>query len=310
MTVNDAAAPAQATDITVNLDGLWLLQALLGITRLAPELRGRPYGEPRSPSQQQWATQHPELHILVDQGICDAEGVVRADIAERMAVLAAPDVEVIVLVSTGPMNWAPQVSLSDPSTWRAIPDDQLRIVLARRQGRWASAVRAGGHITIDDCPDGDEETLGRLVFEALDAIHPVGPARISPVNVPLDDMCAVVAQRTKHGDKTNLEARLRALGLRGAALAELGAALDEPVAEAVLYARAYVDAATAMSESVLNLRDTASGRVALYRLAPPRGSRQQWMAIGPATAPQVRHGISTVLGSVPVRSWNTHDRMA
>ncbi|MCV7034866.1 MULTISPECIES: ESX secretion-associated protein EspG [Mycobacterium] len=308
MTVNDAA-PAQATDITVNLDGLWLLQALLGITRLAPELRARPYGEPRSPSQQHWATQHPELHILVDQGMCDAEGVVRADIAARMAVLAAPDVEVIVLVSAGPMNWAPQVSLSDPSTWRAIPDEQLRIVLARRQGRWASAVRAGGHITIDDCPGGDEERLGRLVFEALDASHPIGPARISPLNVPLDDMCAAVAQRSTHGT-TNREAALRALGLRGAALAELRAALDEPVAEAVLYARAYVDAATAMSESVLNLRDTASGRVAMYRLAPPRGSHQQWMAIGPATAPQVRHGITTVLGSVPVRSWNTHDRMA
>ena len=28
------------TDITVNLDGLWLMQALLGIARLAPELRG------------------------------------------------------------------------------------------------------------------------------------------------------------------------------------------------------------------------------------------------------------------------------
>lgn len=307
MTVNDVAP---ATDITVNLDGLWLLQALLGITRLAPELRGRPYGEPRSPSQQQWATQHPELHILVEQGMCDAEGVVRADIAARMAVLAAPDVEVIVLVAAGPMNWSPQVSLGDPSTWRAIPDDQLRIVLARRQGRWASAVRAGGHITIDDCPGGDEESLARLVFEALDSVHPIAPARISPVNVPLEDMVTAVANRAKPGDTTNREAGLRALGLRGAALAELGAALDEPVAEAVLYARAYVDAATAMSESVLNLRDSASGRVALYRLSPPRGSRQQWMAIGPATPAQVRHAISTVLGSVPVRSWDTHDRMA
>ena len=49
------------------------------------------------------------------------------------------------------------------------------------------------------------------------------------------------------------------------------AALDEPVAEAVFYARAYADADARASESVLNVRDTASGRVALFRLAPTRG---------------------------------------
>ena len=83
-----------------------------------------------------------------------------------------------------------------------------------------------------------------------------------------------------------------------AVLAELGAALDEPVAEAVLYARAYVDADTTWSESVLNLRDTPSGRVALYRLSPPQGSHQEWMAIAPATSAQIHHAVTTVLGSV------------
>ena len=37
--------PAPTSDITVNLEGLWLLQAMLGISQLAPELRGRPYGQ-------------------------------------------------------------------------------------------------------------------------------------------------------------------------------------------------------------------------------------------------------------------------
>ena len=100
------------------------------------------------------------------------------------------------------------------------------------------------------------------------------------------------------------------MGLRGAVLAELGAALEEPVAEAVLYARAYIDADTAWSQSVLNLRDTASGRVALYRLSPPRGSQQEWMAIAPATPAQIHHALTTVLGSVAVRSWDSHERMS
>lgn len=63
------------------------------------------------------------------------------------------------------------------------------------------------------------------------------------------------------------------------------------------------------SESVLNLRDTTAGRVALYRLNPAQGSRQEWMAIAPGGATQIRHGLITVLASVPVRSWPTHERM-
>lgn len=168
------------TDITVNIDGLWFLQALLGIDQLAPELRGHPCGQPRS---LEWVGAHPGLGVLVEQGICDEAAVVRADIAERMRVLAHPDVEVVVLISRGPMNWAPTVMLEDPSTWRAIPEEQLRIVLSRRGGRWASAVRAGGHITIDDCAPVDEASSSAI---------------------------------SKH-------AALRAVGLRGAALGRAGA---------------------------------------------------------------------------------------
>ena len=145
------------SDITVNLEGLWLLQAMLGISQLAPELRGRPYGQPQST---EWLTAHPGLGVLVDQGIADEGAVVRSDVAERMAVLASPDVEVVVLVSRGPMSVVTPAVMDDPSTWRAIPDEQLRIVLARRDGRWASAVRAGSDITVDDCPGTDQQWLG------------------------------------------------------------------------------------------------------------------------------------------------------
>jgi hypothetical protein len=71
-----------------------------------------------------------------------------------------------------------------------------------------------------------------------------------------------------------------------------------------------VDAATTCSESVLDLRDTAAGRVALYRLNPAPGSRQEWMAIAPAGPAQIRHGLSTVLSSMAIPSWAGHERMA
>lgn len=296
-----------STDITINLDGLWLLQALAGVNRLAAELRSRPCGRPRS---MQWVTEHPGLHALVDEGICDEAAVVRADIAARMRVLGTPDVEVVVLVSHGPMTWSAEMNMDDPATWRVIPEGQLRIVLARREGRWASAVRAGSHVTIDDCSAAvDPDWLARLVCDALDSVHQVEPARISPVNVPLDGIRAAAADVAAPDTGISRHAALKSIGFSGAILAQLMEAFEEPVAEAVLYARAYVEGVSAAGESVLNLRDTDSGRVALYRVNPPRGSQQQWMAVGPANAGQVRHGVLSTLDSVPVKSWETHERM-
>jgi hypothetical protein len=288
--------------VTVNLDGLWLLQALLGVRNLAPELRGRPYGAARD---DQWLHTHPGVEVLRDAGLVDAHGEVVADLADTLGVLDVPDVEVVMLVARGPMGWGTE-SVQDPATWRAIPDEQLRVVLARRAGRWASAARSGTDITLDALPAepalGSAAWLATAVLGLLDSAHPCEPSRFPPVNVPADQLLSAAAAGVDAG------VAIRDLGVKGAAAAELAEVLAAPAAEAILYARVYDDAETRTSTGALDIRATPAGSVAIHQLTAVRGSDQDWMAIAPATHAQVQSGIKAVLATLNIASWESHSR--
>jgi EspG family len=294
-------------DVTVNLNALWLLQARLGIATLAPELRARPYGAARS---DEWLPQHPGFDVLRDQGLIDAEGQVIGKLATRLHVIAAPDVEIAILVSRGGPLTTAQIRLDDPETWRAIPDDQLRIVLSRRDSRWVSAARAGDDVTIDDVAGGGTEWLASVVAGLLDGVHPAQPSRMPAINVAVDEITAIATERAATAaDAPGRDAGLRTLGVNGAALAELAELLDHPAAEVVLYGRAYVDGQMRNGQSVLDVRDTDAGRVVMYRMAAVRGSAQEWMTIAPATPAQVEAGVRSALASIDVPNWAEHRRI-
>ena len=53
------------TDITVNVDGFWMLQALLDIRHVAPELRCRPYV---STDSSDWLNEHPGMTVMREIG--------------------------------------------------------------------------------------------------------------------------------------------------------------------------------------------------------------------------------------------------
>jgi hypothetical protein len=96
--------------------------------------------------------------------------------------------------------------------------------------------------------------------------------------------------------------------LRGSALSEVLAAMEDPHAEAVLYGRAYSDIETYMSAAILNVRDSEQGRIVVYDMAPIRGASQEWTMVSPATVPQLEAGVARVIGSVPIARWDDHIR--
>jgi EspG family len=295
-------------DVTVNVDGLWLLQALLGIPTVAPELNGLPYGA--APSND-WIDEHPGMDILRDEGLVDADARVAPALEKRMRVLSTPDVEVAVLVSRGAMDWTPLLDLEDPSTWLAIREEQLRVVLARRDDHWVSAVRAGEEITIDDvnADGGGADWLRATALGILDGLNFCEPSTMAPMTLPFEDVAAAAKERTELPEGPTRDAPLRALGVSGPALAQLARLLADPVLEAVLYARAYSDAKVHYSATVMNFRDTDGGRVVSYQMTAVRGSTQAWMSFAPATLPAVDQAVRAVLNSLPIDRWESHRRM-
>lgn len=313
------------TDITVNVEGFWLLQALLDIRHVAPELRCRPFVSTTESTD--WLKEHPGIAVMREQGIVvDDELTVNEDVAARMRVLAVPDIEVVALLAHGKLRYGvseeaiekhqaaadeggEQSLDGQPVGTRDIPDNEFRVVLARRDDHWVSAVRVGTDITVDDVSVTDAASIAALVTGAMESINHADPAVITAVNVPLDEMLSVTKAWQDAGFNVFSSGDLRRIGLTAATIAALGQALSEPAAEAAIYARQYRDDARESSASVLSLKDGSAGRLAMYQQARTVGSNQKWLAICPATSQLVQVGVQTVLDTVPFGAWRTHRRV-
>jgi ESX secretion-associated protein EspG len=292
-----AEEPGVRTDITVNVEGFWMLQALLNIQFTAPELRCLPYAP-----NTVWPADHPGLTVLAEAGII-VDGVVREDIAERMWVLAAPDLNVVAVLSAGPIQ-LPAHQIAEAASAYDIPPNEFRILLARRGERWVSAVRVGAEITVDDVAVDGAGSIAAIVTAAIDSIHPADPAPVRAANVPLDVFASVTQHWKDTGFRASCQTALRTMGLSADTAAALEAAFADPAAEAALYARQYRDEQTLHSQSMLTLKDGAAGRIALYPLAPVTGFGPDWMTICPGTPQAIEAGVQTVLDTLPTGPGN------
>ncbi|WP_179475223.1 ESX secretion-associated protein EspG [Mycolicibacterium vinylchloridicum] len=293
----------ERTDVTVNTEGLWLLQALLDIRHVAPELKGRPYVSTGSDSE---LFEHPGISVMQEQGVI-VDGHIHPDVAARMEVLGAPDIEVILMVARQPLRYGAAAADDAPGR-HVVSDCELRIVLARRDERWVSAVRSGTDITVDDVSVSGAGSIAGLVLDALDAIAPAEPAHITAVTVPTEEAVDAASDWQNSGFDVFAARELRRLGLNPATLAALSQALSDTRAEAVVYARQHRDDTRASSESVLSIKDGSSGRIAMYQQPPVAGSDRPWMAICPATPQFIGVGVKTLLDTLPFGAWERHRR--
>jgi hypothetical protein len=234
---------------------------------------------------------------------------VQEQVAARMRVLAAPDIEVVALLSRGKLLYGIVDDENQPPGSRDIPENEFRVVLARRANHWVSAVRVGNDITVDDVAIADSASIASLVMDGLESIHHAEAAAINAVNVPLEEMLEATKSWQDSGFNVFSGGDLRRMGISAATVAALGQALSDPAAEVAVYARQYRDDAKGPSASVLSLKDGSGGRIALYQQARTSGSGEAWLAICPATPQLVQVGVKTVLDTLPYGEWKTHRRV-
>jgi len=276
----------------------------LDIRHVAPEIGCRPYV---SAGRESTLSEHPGLTVMSEQGIV-VDGQVHEQVATRMRTLAAPDVEVLALLSRGSCA---NGSSSD--------DDDIahRYALSTMNYEWcwlvATIMGFGGAASAPRSPS----TTCRSATQRRSPVwcsRPWTPSSRRPGadhvgHVPVDDATEAVKSWQESGFDVFARRPAAAMGLNAATVVALSEAMSDPRAEAVVYARQYRDGARAPSASVVSIKDGPSGRIAMYQQPRTPGSGQDWMAI--CRQPRSWYGSASRLSwtRFPYGAWEGHRRV-
>jgi len=220
------------------------------------------------------------MAVMREQGIVEGSGgvnEVNEQVAARMRVLAAPDIEVVALLSRGKLLYGIVDDENQPPV-PAISRQRVPSGFGPPQPALGISGSGGNDITVDDVAIADSASIAALVIDGLESIHHAEPAAINAVNVPMEDMLEATKSWQESDFNVFSGGDLRRMGISAATVAALGQALSDPAAEVAVYARQYRDDAKGPSASVLSLKDGSGGRIALYQQARTAGSGEAWLA--------------------------------
>jgi hypothetical protein len=281
--------------LTTTANGVWVLQALLGVETLPIALRLRPFIPSlfeESVLVQTTAgpiplAQTAEYASLVAAGVIDSAGAVDDTVRDWMTVLGRAERQVVLVIRR-----------PDPKTaGTQSPTVEERVLVVCRHRRWmAMAARDGDEVVIDavgesDQPAGQVELICNTV---LPGFGEAVAADVEGVNVPAELIYSTLSSAAPHG-RGALAAALARLGLQPGLTEVLTAAArcDESAMAVV----SVIDSGVAehVHPRVLTVADTEYGRVAITTSAGADG--KEWMTIWPATVAGLRDELTTLLAA-------------
>jgi hypothetical protein len=281
--------------LTTSVEGLWVLQALLGVESMPVALHLKPFIPSahgslivETDAGRVPLTQTAQYHSLVRAGVIDDSGRVDDVVRDWMKVLGRPDREV-VLVIRRPSG---QPSEDDAPT---VCERVMVVCLYRRwmamAARYGSEIVIGGVGEAED-PDRQVELMCRVLVPAFGESF---AAEIDGVNVEMEALLTAMGAAAPSGREA-VSAALAKVGLPPHEVEVVTAAtrLDESAMAVVSLVDHDLDVHP--HPRVLTVADTAYGRVSFTTMTGVDG--KQWMSIWPTT-PAGLHDDLTDLLSAP-----------
>ena len=280
--------------LTTSVEGLWVLQALLGVESMPVALHLKPFIPSahgslivETDSGSVPLAHTAQYHGLVAAGVIDEHGHVDDVVRDWMKVLGRPDREAVLVIRR------PSGQPSDDDT----PTVCERVMVVCLHRRWmAMAARDENEIVIGgvgeaDDPDRQIELMCRVLVPAFGEC---GAAEIDGVNVEMDVLLAAMGAAASSGREA-ISAALARVGLppREVEVVTAATRLDESAMAVVSLIDHGLDIHA--HPRVLTVADTDFGRVSFTTMTGADG--KQWMSIWPTTPAGLRDDLTELLSA-------------
>jgi hypothetical protein len=308
--------------LSTTSEGLWLIAALSGITRLPAALRVRPVGDTEA-----MLASHPGVQVLEEAGMCQGH-TLDSDVLDWLLTVGRCDIEVSIRVVRPDERSArlcgppeifkpPADPLRDPHgaaaalrAWRAHQSAERTAVLCRRDGKWVVAARVW---RIGDDPL-DEVTLSPLagdttVFQAVnDLLGDEVPADFEGISLQAERLEAVLNSWQRDPQGYDVIGELLKLGLTARQARVIVAVSDTGAVRAAIGATQYSVDGPEFAASGAMVVDSLMGRVVIS--SNTTDDQQRWTMLFPGTTTRVSRAVSDVLQDLPSGTgWERHQRI-
>ncbi|KUI36217.1 ESX secretion-associated protein EspG [Mycobacterium sp. GA-2829] len=283
--------------LTTTVEGVWALQALLGIESMPTALRLKPF----IPSVHQDLVvettagpvplqQTAEYLSLAHAGVIDDRGRVDDVVRDWMTVIGRADRQVMLVVRR------PDGELTNADGSRT-PTVHERVLVVCRHKRWMAMIARDGHeMVIDAVGESDDPATQMALMSQpiLAAFGDAPPADIDGINIPAELLQTTMERCAGHGRQAVIAAMGR-LGLQPAQ-AEIVAAAARPD-ESAMAVVSVIDHGISYTvhDRVLTVADTEYGRVSLSTTASADGKK--WMSIWPTHRDALQTDLADLLAT-------------
>jgi hypothetical protein len=286
-------------DLTTTPNGIWMLQALLGVEKMPTALRLRPFipsvdGDGTVATEigdVPWS-QTAEYNSLAAAGVIDEAGRVDGAVRDWMAVVSRPQREVLVVIRRPkPLDGSVPEGEEPP----ALIDERVMSICQR--DRWLAMIaRSGDEIVLAPLGEAarNDERTDLICDTVLHAFSRGEAAAISGFNVPSATFESTLKENVPKG-RPVLAAALARLGLSPDQVTVLSAAchLDESAMAVVSVIDHGIQ--NHFHPDVISVVDSELGRITISHTAGPDGTR--WTSIWPTSEEALRHDLVKLLNS-------------